>query len=186
MDYQELWQRFALLTTAHIADACIRARVPVRCGPAALQAVVAGSRVAGRVRPARHAGSVDIFLEAIEASAYGRAFAVSQPLIFAAIVALALIGASLLQRWLGLQGVFAAAAVTGVADVHAAAITLGQMVSGANLGAREGALALSVAFTTNAIVKCIFAVAGGAPYAGPVVGAIAFTNVIVLGALWLS
>ena len=66
MEYQELWQRFALLTTAHIADACIRASVPVRCGPAALQAVTPGSKLAGKVCPARHCGSVDIFLETIE------------------------------------------------------------------------------------------------------------------------
>ncbi|MBN9393528.1 MAG: RraA family protein [Chloroflexi bacterium] len=65
MDYQELWARFALLTTAHVADACIRASVPVRCGPAGLQAVIPGSKIAGKVCPARHAGSVDIFLEAI-------------------------------------------------------------------------------------------------------------------------
>jgi regulator of RNase E activity RraA len=58
--------RFASLTTAHVADGCIRAGVPVRCGPAGLRAVVAGDRVAGRVAPARHVGSVDVFLEAYE------------------------------------------------------------------------------------------------------------------------
>jgi regulator of RNase E activity RraA len=58
--------RFATLTTAHVADGCVRAGVPVRCGPAALRAVVPGSRLAGRVAPARHAGSVDVFLEAYE------------------------------------------------------------------------------------------------------------------------
>jgi regulator of RNase E activity RraA len=52
------------LTTAHLADSCLRAGVPVRC--ARLQAVVPGSRLTGRARPARHAGSVDIFLEALE------------------------------------------------------------------------------------------------------------------------
>jgi regulator of RNase E activity RraA len=36
-----------------------------------VQAVVPGSRLAGRVRPARHAGSVDIFLEALEGAAPG-------------------------------------------------------------------------------------------------------------------
>jgi regulator of RNase E activity RraA len=60
----DLWPQFETLTTAHLADGCLRARVPVRC--ARLQAVVSGSRLAGRVRPARHAGSVDIFLEAFE------------------------------------------------------------------------------------------------------------------------
>jgi regulator of RNase E activity RraA len=71
MDNQELGQRFAALTTAHLADACIRARVPVRCAPATLHAVVAGSRVAGRALPARHVGSVDIFLEALGAAEAG-------------------------------------------------------------------------------------------------------------------
>ncbi len=54
------------LTSAHIADACIRAGIAVRCAPADIQAVIPGTRCAGRVVPARHAGSVDIFLEALE------------------------------------------------------------------------------------------------------------------------
>jgi 4-hydroxy-4-methyl-2-oxoglutarate aldolase len=57
------------LTTAHLADACIRAGVPVRS--ASLTAVVPGSRVLGRVAPARHVGSVDIFLEVFEEAAPG-------------------------------------------------------------------------------------------------------------------
>lgn len=71
MDDQELRRRFAALTTAHLADACVRARLPVRCAPARLHAVVPGSRLAGRVCPARHAGSVDIFLEALGGAAPG-------------------------------------------------------------------------------------------------------------------
>lgn len=66
MHPDELRQRFVQLTTAHLADACIRAAVPVRCAPARLQAVLPESRIAGRICPARHAGSVDIFLEAME------------------------------------------------------------------------------------------------------------------------
>ncbi|MGP4111475.1 RraA family protein [Streptomyces sp. 4N509B] len=71
MEHAELTRRFAGLTTAHLADACIRARVPVRCAPTAVRAVVPGSRLAGRVLPARHAGSVDVFLEAYESAAPG-------------------------------------------------------------------------------------------------------------------
>jgi regulator of RNase E activity RraA len=71
MDHTELQQRFSRLTTAHVADACIRAQVAVRCAPAGLQAVMPESHVAGRVCPARHAGSVDIFLEAFESAASG-------------------------------------------------------------------------------------------------------------------
>jgi 4-hydroxy-4-methyl-2-oxoglutarate aldolase len=71
MDQEELRQRFAELTTPHLADACVRAHLPVRVGPAALRSVKPGSRLAGRVLPARHVGSVDIFLEAFEKSTPG-------------------------------------------------------------------------------------------------------------------
>jgi regulator of RNase E activity RraA len=60
--------RFAGLTTAHVADACIRAGVPVRT--VSLTSVT-GSRIAGRVLPAQHVGSVDVFLEAFESAEAG-------------------------------------------------------------------------------------------------------------------
>ena len=65
-DPEELQRWFDALTTAHLADACIRAQIPVRCAPAPLHAVAPGSRLAGPALPARHAGSVDVFLEALE------------------------------------------------------------------------------------------------------------------------
>jgi 4-hydroxy-4-methyl-2-oxoglutarate aldolase len=71
MDHHELRQRFATLTAAHLADACIRAQIPVRCAPAPMRAVTPGDRLAGRAAPARHAGSVDIFLEAFERAELG-------------------------------------------------------------------------------------------------------------------
>ena len=74
MDHPELRRRFAGLTTAHLADACLRARVPLRC--ALLRAVVPGSRLAGRVAPARHVGSVDIFLEVLERAGPGHVLVV--------------------------------------------------------------------------------------------------------------
>ena len=68
-----------MLTTAHIADACLRTGVPVRCAPSGIQAVapsgiqavIPGSRVQGRALPVCHAGSVDVFLEAFESAAPG-------------------------------------------------------------------------------------------------------------------
>jgi regulator of RNase E activity RraA len=71
MNHQEIQARFATLTAAHVADACLRAQVPVRCGPPGLQAVMPGWRLAGRVLPARHVGSVDVFLDALEGAAPG-------------------------------------------------------------------------------------------------------------------
>jgi regulator of RNase E activity RraA len=61
-------ERFKDLTTAHVADACLRVGVPVRT--VSLTAVDSG-RFAGRVLPAQHVGSVDVFLEAFESAEPG-------------------------------------------------------------------------------------------------------------------
>jgi 4-hydroxy-4-methyl-2-oxoglutarate aldolase len=58
-------EAFAGLSTPLVADACVRCGVPLRAAPAGIRAVVTGQRVAGRVLPARHYGSVDVFLEAL-------------------------------------------------------------------------------------------------------------------------
>lgn len=55
---------FADLSTPLVADACVRQEVPVRAAPPGVGPVVRGHRVAGRVLPVRHYGSVDVFLEA--------------------------------------------------------------------------------------------------------------------------
>jgi regulator of RNase E activity RraA len=59
------------LTTPHVADACVRTGVEVRCAPSDLRAMCRSHRVIGRVRPARHHGSVDVFLEALEYASLG-------------------------------------------------------------------------------------------------------------------
>jgi regulator of RNase E activity RraA len=58
-------------TTPFIADACVQLSLPVRVGPFGLTCNFPGSKIAGPARPARHAGSVDVFLEAIAASRKG-------------------------------------------------------------------------------------------------------------------
>src|SRR5207248_10307142 len=49
----------------------IRVGVSLRAAPPGIAALVPGAKVAGRVLPARHYGSVDVFLEAFEASQRG-------------------------------------------------------------------------------------------------------------------
>ena len=66
MDHEELQRRMASVSAANVADGCVRLGLPVRFGPPLLRPVVPGSRIAGRALPARHTGSVDIFLEAFE------------------------------------------------------------------------------------------------------------------------
>jgi len=55
---------FADLSTPLVADACVRRGVPARVAPLGIRPVTPGARVAGRVLPVRHYGSVDVFLEA--------------------------------------------------------------------------------------------------------------------------
>ena len=55
-------------TTPFIADACALLRLPIRLGPHQLRPLRPDVRIAGRACPARHAGSTDVFLEAIAAS----------------------------------------------------------------------------------------------------------------------
>jgi 4-hydroxy-4-methyl-2-oxoglutarate aldolase len=59
---------FADLSTPLVADACIRCDVPLRAAPPGIRSIVPGRRLAGPALPARHYGSVDVFLEA-----FGRA-----------------------------------------------------------------------------------------------------------------
>ena len=62
---------FAELSTPLVADACIRCGVALRAAPAGIVPFVPGSQLAGRVLPARHYGSVDVFLEALGAAEPG-------------------------------------------------------------------------------------------------------------------
>lgn len=58
-------------TTPFIADACVQLSLPVRVGSHGLRCIVPGKKAAGAARPARHAGSTDVFIEAIAAANKG-------------------------------------------------------------------------------------------------------------------
>jgi 4-hydroxy-4-methyl-2-oxoglutarate aldolase len=65
-------ERFTQLTTPLLADAALRLGLTLRVAPAGLQPVHASTRrAAGRVAPAVHRGSVDVFLEANARAARG-------------------------------------------------------------------------------------------------------------------
>ncbi len=58
-------------TTPFIADACVQLSLPVRVASHGLKCNFPGSKAAGPARPARHAGSTDVFLEAIAGASTG-------------------------------------------------------------------------------------------------------------------
>lgn len=66
-----LVEKFAALSTPLVFDAAVRLKIPLRAAPSDIGPVIPGSRAAGRVLPAKHFGSVDVFLEAMEAAETG-------------------------------------------------------------------------------------------------------------------
>lgn len=71
MSQYQLHNEFQTLSTPLVADACLRMKVPYRVAPPGIRPVMVGTRLAGRVLPVRHFGSVDIFLEAMHAAEAG-------------------------------------------------------------------------------------------------------------------
>jgi 4-hydroxy-4-methyl-2-oxoglutarate aldolase len=61
-----LSETFFGLSTPLVADAASRLKVPLRIAPFGISPLIPGHRLAGRAIPARHFGSVDVFLEAMQ------------------------------------------------------------------------------------------------------------------------
>ena len=65
MNNAAIAEKFAELSTPLVFDAALRLSLPIRVAPFGIRPVVPGQRVAGRALPAKHFGSVDVFLEAM-------------------------------------------------------------------------------------------------------------------------
>ena len=63
-------ERLGRLSVAHLCDACLRVGNAMRLD-SLLPPLINGQRAQGRVRPVRHHGSVDVFLEALGSSRPG-------------------------------------------------------------------------------------------------------------------
>jgi 4-hydroxy-4-methyl-2-oxoglutarate aldolase len=68
---QQINETFSELSTPLIADACLRLKIPLQLAPSGIRPLAMENHIAGRVLPARHYGSVDIFLEAMGSSQPG-------------------------------------------------------------------------------------------------------------------
>ncbi len=98
---------------------------------------------------------------AVADESYGRPFDLRHALMFAAVVGAALLVSGLLREHAGAYGVIAAGAATGLADVHAAAVSIGQLVASDGLDLHDAAVALMIAFAANSVMKCIAAWSSG-------------------------
>ena len=66
-----LAEKFGELSTPLVLDAALHLKIPFRITPFGITPIASGMRAAGRVLPAKHFGSVDVFLEAMEAAEAG-------------------------------------------------------------------------------------------------------------------
>ena len=114
----------------------------------------------------------------------GRPFNLGQAVLFAFIVAAATLIAAVLRQWMGSGGVILAAAATGFADVHAAAIGVAQVYAGVD--SEEVAYAMAAAFASNSLMKSVAASTGSREYALPVIGGVAAIGAIFLATTWLT
>ena len=91
----------------------------------------------------------------------GRAFDLRVALIFAAVVSTILLVAAALTQWLGRSGLMTGVAISGFADVHAAAIAVASLVAARQVGPAAAVLPILLAFTTNTVSKAVVVITTG-------------------------
>lgn len=91
----------------------------------------------------------------------GRAFDLRGALLFVTAVVCILLLSAFVTRWLGRPGTFAAAALSGFADTHAAAIAVASLVAAGQFAPDDAVVPILAAFTTNTLSKVVVAVTTG-------------------------
>ncbi len=121
--------------------------------------------------------------EATHEESAGRAFSIVTAMIFAATVAAITMAAAGLRDQFGQNGIIAAAALGGLADTHAAAVSAAALVAAGNISPQEAVLPILAALSTNSVSKIIVAVASGSwRYALAVVPGL----ILILAAAWTA
>lgn len=115
----------------------------------------------------------------------GRAFDLNSTALFVVLVAGCTLISRLLELWLGDRGVLAGAAATGLADAHAAALSVTSLAAAGKLPDPVAALGVLVAVAANMLVKAPAAwILGGRAYGVRVgLGAVLLTLGVLGGAV---
>ena len=90
-----------------------------------------------------------------------KTFSVKTALILAAVIAIALMASAALKAWFGQAGLVLASGVAGVADVHAAAISVASLAAASKLSVQSAVIPILVAFSVNSVSKAVMAVISG-------------------------
>jgi uncharacterized membrane protein (DUF4010 family) len=98
-----------------------------------------------------------------ESESSERAFSLAAALIFALVLSLVLLLAAALRDWLGETGVLAAAAMAGLADAHAAAISVASLAASGSILPAEAVVPILAGLSTNTVTKLVLATTSRAP-----------------------
>lgn len=66
MNNSDIQKSFKDITTALIADSCVKLQVPFKIGLPAIKSLIKGTKIAGFITPVKHTGSVDVFFKVLE------------------------------------------------------------------------------------------------------------------------
>lgn len=159
--------------------ALLAPRVLAECAQALIFAAIAAVLYGGWfARNAWHAAPADP-----DSRVDGRAFDLRAALGFVALVAGVQLATAYLQSQFGAQGALLASAVSGLADAHAAASSVGPLAVAGKLSAADAAHAVLAGFSANALVKSVVAWnSGGRAFAARVVPGLA----AMVAAAWLG
>jgi uncharacterized membrane protein (DUF4010 family) len=93
----------------------------------------------------------------------GRAFDARTAVLFAVLVAVFALVSTGLTTWLGSAGTLAGAAVTGLADAHATAVSVATLAIAGTIGEDAAALAILIGLSANMAAKAPMAFTLGPP-----------------------
>ena len=97
-------------------------------------------------------------LEVIKPS---RSFSAKTALMLAGMIAVVLLASAGLKFWFGQAGLVVATGLAGLADVHAATISVASLEAAGKIGAESAAIPILVAFSINSASKVVMAMASG-------------------------
>lgn len=98
---------------------------------------------------------------ALEVIKPSRSFSVKTALMLAGMIAVVLLASAGLKFWFGQAGLVVATGLAGLADVHAATISVASLEAAGKIGAESAAIPILVAFSINSASKVVMAMASG-------------------------
>lgn len=125
----------------------------------------------------RQGGAKAAPTEAATGAIRGRAFSLPAAAAFAGVLGLVMLAAAALNARLGEQGLILGAAISGLADAHAATASAASLLAAGKISALQAALPILVGLSANMLTKTVVAYqAGGWVYA----------QRVVPGLLWIT